>query len=151
MQILLRILEKTTNTLLVQTRAKNQHILSQFNSGNLLEFYRNEIKMREMLQYPPFKKHIKITIEDTRALATAKMKKVQDLLHTLEEKYGESSFETMIFPAFVPSPRGKSMLHLLITITNSNWKKSEVGSALKKLLISLPKDYEVRVNPLSLL
>lgn len=151
MQILLRILEKTTNTLLVQTRAKNQHILSQFNSGNLLEFYRNEIKMREMLQYPPFKKHIKITIEDTRALATAKMKRVQDLLHSLEEKYGESSFETMIFPAFVPSPRGKSMLHLLITITNNTWKKSEVGSALKKLLVSLPKDYEVRVNPLSLL
>lgn len=150
MHILLRILEKTTHTMLIQTRAKNQHILSQFYSGNLLEFYRNEIRMRELLKYPPFTQHIKITIEDTRAAATMKMKRLQEILDTFEEKH-TGSFEYMIFPAFVPSPRGKSMLHVLITLPKATWKKGPVSEELRSLLISLPKEYEVRVSPQSLL
>ncbi|MBU3669029.1 MAG: hypothetical protein FGM57_03625 [Candidatus Taylorbacteria bacterium] len=150
MQILLRILEKTSGTMLIQTRSKNQHVLSQFTSGNLLEFYRNEIKMRQILKYPPFTQHIKITIEDTRALATSKMKKLQDILDTFEEKH-PGVIEHMIFPAFVPSPRGKSMLHLLITLDKKEWKKGSHGEELRHILMALPKEYEVRVNPQSLL
>jgi primosomal protein N' (replication factor Y) (superfamily II helicase) len=151
MQILLRILEKTTDKMYIQTRAKNQTILTQFASGNLLDFYRKEIQVRQLLAYPPFTQHIKITIEDTRALATQKMKRLQDLLDTFEEKHTGSSMEHMIFPAFVPSAKGKSTLHLLITLPKETWKKGVVSDDLHALLMSLPREYEVRVNPQSLL
>ncbi len=150
MQILLRILERTTDKMLVQTRAKNQTILSQFNSGNLLEFYRKEIELREQLKYPPFAQHIKITIEDTRATATQKMKKLQDLLDTFIDSHPDLPLEHVIFPAFVPSPRGKSMLHILLSLPKNLWKNNATND-LRSLLVSLPKEYEVRVNPQSLL
>ncbi len=151
MQILLRINEKTTGHFLIQTRVKDQPILSQFISSNLLDFYRQEIDMRESIKYPPFVQHIKITIEDTRAAATTKMKRLQDLLDTFEEDYPTAEVEYTIFPAFVPSARGKSMLHLLITLPKTTWTKSPEAEALRSFLVALPSEYEVRVNPQSLL
>jgi primosomal protein N' (replication factor Y) len=150
MQILLRILEKTTEKMLVQTRAKNQSILSQFSSGNLLEFYRKEIEIREMLKYPPFVQHIKITVEDSKAAATQKMKKLQDILDDFNERHPHILIEQSMFPAFVPSPRGKSMLHILLSLNKDTWRKPDT-EPLKNLLAALPKEYEVRVNPQSLL
>lgn len=151
MHLLLRINEKTTGHFLIQTRVKNQPLLNQFASSNLLDFYRQEIDMRESIKYPPFTQHIKITIEEARAVATQKMKRLQDLLDEFEESKPDAQLEYTIFPAFVPSSKGKSMLHLLITLPKNKWQKSPEAESLRSLLLSLPKEYEVRVNPQSLL
>lgn len=151
MHLLLRINEKTTGHFLIQTRVKNQPLLNQFASSNLLDFYRQEIDMRESIKYPPFTQHIKITIEEVRSVATSKMKRLQDILNEFEETKPEAQLEYTIFPAFVPSSKGKSMLHLLITLPKNKWQKSPEAGNLRSLLLSLPKEYEVRVNPQSLL
>jgi primosomal protein N' len=99
-----------------------------------------------MLNYPPFITHIKVTIEDTRSGATMKMKRLQQLLEECE-KQSRAKFEMLIFPAFVPGAKGKSTLHMLLSIPKKDWPDEH----LRALLLSLPAEYTVRVNPESLL
>lgn len=136
--ILLRILEKTSSYVLIQTRNSSNTVLQHIQSGSLLNFYKEEIAARKMVNYPPFSVHIKITVEDTRAAAAEQMKYIQDLV----EKW-----EPIIFPAFVPTPRGKAVLHMLISIPKEQWPDQE----LRGILASLPNTYTVKVNPESLL
>lgn len=135
---LLRILEKTTGYVLLQTRNAENGLLKHMQSGTLSNFYREEIKLREMVNYPPFCIHIKITIEDTKSSVADKMKKLQDILE---------EWDPMIFPAFVPSQKGKSTLHMLLSLPTSDWPNNK----LRGILAGLPKDYAVKINPESLL
>ena len=147
---ILRIIEKTSKYVLIQTRNAKNSVLKHIESGNLLGLYREEIAIRKMLHYPPFITHIKITIEDTRAGATAKMKSLQHLLEECEKNSSSGTsakFETLVFPAFVPGAKGKSTLHLLLSIAKNAWPDEH----LRALLQSLPHEYAVRVNPESLL
>lgn len=143
---ILRIIEKTSKYVLIQTRNPKNSVLKHIESGNLLGLYREEIAIRKMLQYPPFITHIKVTIEDTRTGATLKMKKLQQLLEECQ-KNSSTKFETLVFPAFVPGSKGKSTLHLLLSIAKDAWPDEH----LRSLLQSLPHEYAVRVNPESLL
>jgi hypothetical protein len=79
-----------------------------------------------------------------------KMKKLQQLLEECEKNSfsGTSAkFDTLVFPAFVPGSKGKSTLHLLLSIAKNAWPDEH----LRALLQSLPHEYAVRVNPESLL
>ena len=141
--IILRLLEKTSSYVIIQSRNAKNPILKHLMSGNLNSFYREEASAREIISYPPFVTHIKITVEDTKANAAQKMKKLQDILEPFESK----GLKVMIFPAFVPTVRGKSILHMLLTMQKGNWPDVE----LQATIAHLPPDYEVRVNPESLL
>lgn len=143
---ILRILEKTEKYVLIQTRNAKNSVLKHIASGNLLSLYREELSMRKMLNYPPFITHIKVTIEDTRAGATMKMKRLQQLLEECE-KQSQAKFEMLVFPAFVPGAKGKSTLHMLLSIAKKDWPDEH----LRALLLSLPHEYSVHVNPESLL
>ncbi len=142
----LRIIEKTSKYVLIQTRNPNNTVINHIKSGNLLGLYREELSMRKMLSYPPFITHIKITIEDSKAGATIKMKRLQHLLEECSEQ-ASIKFEMLVFPAFVPGAKGKSTLHLLLSIEKDVWPNEQ----LRSLLMSLPHEYAVRVNPESLL
>ncbi len=141
--IVLRLLEKTTSYVIIQSRNPDSSILKHLASGNLSNFYREEVAARQAISYPPFVTHIKITVEDTKSSAALKMKKLQDILEPFEQK----GLRLMIFPAFVPTPRGKSILHMLLTLPKSNWPDKHLQATISHL----PKEYEIRVNPESLL
>lgn len=143
---ILRILEKTKKYVLIQTRNAKNPVLKYIESGNLLSLYREEIAIRKMLNYPPFITHIKITVEDTKSGVADKMKKLQYLLEQYE-KQTKTELQSLVFPAFVPGSKGKSILHLLLSIPKGSWPNEH----LRSLLMSLPKEYAVRVNPESLL
>lgn len=147
MHILLRILDKTDSYMLIQTRSENSEVLNHFNSGNLSQFYKDEISMRQDVMYPPFAHHIKITVEETKSAATDMMKKLQDRLDTLKKEKGVKDFSTLVFPAFVPAGKGRSILHMLISIKPSDLPNERLFGLLK----SLPTTYQLRVNPESLL
>ena len=124
--------------LLIQTRNANHPLLEYIQSGNLNDFYKSEIAERKSLQYPPFSNFIKITIEAEKSHAAKEMGKLQVLL----EKWNPS-----IFPAFIPSVGGKSILHMLITMNTKSWPDDE----LRHILVNLPNDFTVSVHPESLL
>jgi primosomal protein N' (replication factor Y) (superfamily II helicase) len=153
MHIILKIIEQTESYVLIQTRSENAQILDHISTNNLSQFYRDEINSRKEVGYPPFSNHIKITVEDTKPKATDLMKRLQDKLESIKNEK-DIDFNTMIFPAFVPVSKDRSMLHLLISINteNRNDNQNDKGyHKLKSLLKSLPEDYQVRVNPESLL
>ena len=136
--ILLRLMQKTTEYLLVQTRNASTPILSQITRGALSDFYRKELDMRQMLNYPPFSVFIKITIEGPKVHIAEEMEKIERLLQP---------WPTSIFPAFIPTVRGHAMLHLLLSVSPDMWPDEN----LVRTLASLPPAFVVKVNPESLL
>jgi len=124
--------------LLIQTRNATHPLLGYIQSGNLNDFYKSELSERKALMYPPFSNFIKITIEADKSTAAKEMGKLQVWL----EKWNPT-----IFPAFIPSVGGKSILHMLITMSPKVWPDEE----LRNILVSLPPEFTVSVHPESLL
>lgn len=136
--VLLKLMSSTTEYVLIQTRNASASILDQITRGNLIEFYRSEMEMRQMLNYPPYSTFIKVTVEGKKAHIASQMERVQELL---------SAWPTSVFPAFIPTQKGNSVLHLLLTLPPEAWP----DKALAATLSSLQPDFVVKVNPESLL
>ncbi len=138
MHILLELKSKSSEYLLIQGRNTEDNIIEQGLSGDLRNFIKEEIISRKKWGYPPFSVFIKITI----SLEKEKIKKEIEVLNTYF-----SSYEKIIFPAFIKVKKGKSICHMLIKIKKENWPdKILIGK-----LLSLPPYIEVRINPESLL
>jgi primosomal protein N' (replication factor Y) len=138
MNILLKIRASTSRIFLVQTRDIEQKILRYALAGNLADFYRDEIKGRENLSYPPFSLPIKITLQGDKKTVLTGMEQLQNSL---------LPYEVDIFPAFIPIQKGKFSMHGLIKIKNKEW----VDKDLLNKLNSLPPQYTINVDPESLL
>lgn len=133
-----RLRALTSRTLLIQTRQEQNETLEQAERGNLLEFYRSEIALREKLAYPPFSLLIKIT----REAASAENKQIFKLLAQRLEKY-----EPAVYPALHQPGKNISRLNLLLKLRASNWPDLELTSKLK----ALPPDFVIHVDPESVL
>ncbi len=138
MNILLKIRAITSRNFLVQTRDINQKILKYAVGGNLADFYRDEIKERETLFYPPFSTPIKITLQGDKKTVLAGMEYLQKDM---------APYEVDIFPAFIPIQKGKFSMHGLIKVKRHDW----IDQTLLEKLNSLPPQYTVNVDPESLL
>jgi primosomal protein N' (replication factor Y) len=138
MNILLKIRSLTSRNFLVQTRDIDQPIFRYAVGGNLADFYRDEIKERETLNYPPFSIPIKITLIGDKKTVLAGMEELQKMM---------APYEIDIFPAFVPTAPGKFSMHGLIKIKRSSWVDENLLAKLK----NLPFGYTINVDPESLL
>jgi primosomal protein N' (replication factor Y) len=138
MNILLKIRACTSRTFLVQTRDIEQKILRYATAGNLADFYRDEIKERENLLYPPFSIPIKITLQGDKKTVLAGMEELQKQM---------TPYEVDIFPAFIPIQKGKFSMHGLIKVKRGEW----VDKDLLHKLNSLSPQFTVNVDPESLL
>ncbi len=138
MNILLKIRSFTSRKLIVQTRDIEQPIFRYASSGNLADFYREEIKVRESLNHPPFSIPIKITLTGDKKTVLAGMESLQKMM---------DPFETDIFPAFIPGTQGKYSMHGLIKIKRDEWVNQELLHKLK----NLPFGYIINIDPDSLL
>jgi primosomal protein N' (replication factor Y) len=138
MNILLKIRACTSRNFLVQTRDIDQKILKYSLAGNLADFYRDEIKEREILSYPPFSIPIKITLQGDKKTVLAGMEQLQKDM---------SPYEVDIFPAFIPINKGVFSMHGLIKIKKGEW----VDQVLLNKLNSLSPKFTINVDPESLL
>jgi len=138
MNILLKIRACTSRNFLVQTRDIEQKILKYATAGNLADFYRDEIKERENLLYPPFSIPIKITLQGDKKTVLAGMETLQKDM---------APYEVDIFPAFIPIQKGKFSMHGLIKVKRGEW----VDQDLLHKLNSLSPSYTINVDPESLL
>ncbi len=136
--LLLRLYAKSTKNFLIQTRYSDEKIFQHLVKGNLLDFYRDEIKNRQEMGYPPFKKFIKITREDKKEKVVADMEKLKKLL---------VDHEALAFPAFVQEIKGKYRMHMLIKLGVNSW----VDTRLLGILKALPPTYIINVEPENLL
>jgi primosomal protein N' (replication factor Y) len=138
MNILLKIRAASSRNFLVQTRDIEQKILKYALAGNLADFYRDEIKERTSLAYPPFSIPIKITLQGDKKTVLAGMENLQKEM---------APFEVDIFPAFIPIQKGKFSMHGLIKVKQGEWVDQELLNKLN----SLSPSFTVNVDPESLL
>ncbi len=135
---LLKIRSLTSEKFLLQTNNPEQRVFKSVISGNLIDFYRTEIELREKFKYPPFVVLAKISVEGRREKIAAEMAGIKEI-------FKEYEFE--IFPSFVKSKSGLSIMHALLRIKKDSWPDDVI---VKKLLEIQPKA-SIRINPSSLL
>jgi primosomal protein N' (replication factor Y) len=147
-QIILSMIEKTKEKLIIQTKNEKDPAIKAFEAGNLLSFVREELKDRKNLNYPPFKRFIKITHLGDKE-QTIKARKI------LEETFKE--YKPEIFSGFVTRLKGKYVTNALIKMDPKKWSLPEfsTGSSLDESLLlkllSLPPSFAIFVDPEDLL
>ncbi|MEI6280489.1 MAG: hypothetical protein WCP17_00610 [bacterium] len=147
-QIILSIIQNTSEKLIIQTKNENDNIIEAIRSENLLSFIREELKDRKNMDYPPFKRFIKITYLGNKN-ETINAKK------NLYEMFKEYSPE--IFSGFVTKLKSKYVTNALIKIETKRWSLPEITTSssvdenLFSKLISLPPSFEIFVDPEDLL
>lgn len=147
-QLLISILSNTERKLIIQTKNKNDDALLAVKSENLLSFVREELEDRKNLNYPPYKRFIKITyLGDKNGSIEAKK--------TLRELFKDYNPE--IFSGFIAKNKNQYVTNALIKIDSERWSlpelsyNSSIDQNLFNLLSSLPPSCEVSVDPEDLL
>jgi primosomal protein N' (replication factor Y) len=136
-RLLLWLRSKAERSIILQTRDTSISFFGQALSGNIAEFYREEIDVRKRFHYPPFTIFVRITFEGPRSEGKALMEEVERIF---------SIYHPVTFPAFISRIKGKDRMHALIAIPKEKWPDKEVVTLLR----SLPQELEVRVDPESI-
>ena len=138
LNILLKIRSITDRNFIIQTRDSSQKVFDYASKGNLIDFYKDEIYMREKLGYPPFSVLIKIIIAGTK----------NEVLQSVEYLQKElTPFEINVFPAFIPGAKGKYAVNGIVKIPKKDWPNEKILGVLK----TLPPNFSVNIDPESLL
>ncbi len=124
--------------IIIQTRRPEESIWQYIESGNLLDFYRNEIRDREASGWPPFSVLIKITRVGPESAVEKDMTKLTRLLEP---------YNPITYPSFGPAARGHISLNLLIKIPPTDWPDEELSA----VLLALPPVFIVNVEPADIL
>ncbi len=136
--ILLQMRVATSKKMLVQTRQPEISLFDQALSGNLIDFYRDEVKERKNLNYPPFVRFIKLTIQGNKPAIKEQMGKIKDSLRP---------FELSIFEAFNSGSEKKSTIHGLLSILPTDWPNENLLEKLR----ALPQFVQIKIDPDTLL
>ena len=158
--IILSIMSHTNEKIIIQTKNEKDNSIIAIKSGNFLSFVREELEDRKKLDYPPFKRFIKITFVGDKAETT----KARNVLAELFKEYNPE-----IFSAFIAKQKpARSVTHsvaggekyttnALIRMEPRSWSLPEIstGSTLDENLFnklsSLQPTFEVIVDPEDLL
>src|SRR3989344_3750340 len=132
--LILTIRELSTKTFLIQTRKKNEKVFEYATVGNLGEFYRDEIALREEFGYPPFSILIKLSTIGT----PARVQKEMDLLKTM---FADN--EIYLYPAGLSAPRGREIRHALLRIPQKKWPNNAIIEKLHRL----PPHIAIDIDP----
>ncbi len=146
--IILSLIERTKEKLIIQTKNHEDAAIRAINSENLLSFVREELKDREKLNYPPFRRFIKITYIGNR-------EDTLNVKRALAEVFKD--YEPEIFSGFVARQKGKYVTNALIRIEPKKWSLPEISlngtvdENLLNKLTTLPPDFQIFVDPEDLL
>jgi primosomal protein N' (replication factor Y) len=135
---LLEVKSKAEKIFIVQTRYAEEKIFKSLMQGNLMEFYKEEIKDRSRFFYPPFSVIVKIRFEGTDAEVAEKGAVINEMF---------KKFNIKIFPAFIPKIKDRYQVNAIIKIATEKWPDKE----LVEKLMSLPPYFKVKVEPEDLL
>lgn len=132
--LVLALREKTTGTLLVQTRADDTTILQQALAGNLADFTENELTIRKAFSYPPYGTIIKITLRGKRAEVASEIERLKIFLAT---------FAPIVPDTIAREQKNIFRMHMILKLAEGNWPNNELLAKLR----ALPMQFGVEVNP----
>jgi primosomal protein N' (replication factor Y) len=133
--------------LIIQTYNPESKLLEQAINGNYSEFYKNEIKFREALNYPPFFKFIKLTFRHKnkdKAFYTAKI--TTEKLKIIINKYNLNDQVKIIeaAPAYIEKEKGLYFYNIFLKI-------KEDYHNYRELLKYISPEWLIDVEPRSIL
>ncbi|PCI29155.1 primosomal protein N' [Candidatus Wolfebacteria bacterium] len=131
--LLLNIRSHTSSSFILQTRQPDQEVLKEVLFGNLIEFYRNEIKLRKQFDYPPFSTLITVSIRGEKAKIVRSAEKLGSHLEP---------WKPITFPVS-RDKKGQSNIVILLRIPSRAWPSENLG----KILRTLPPNYTVTIDP----
>jgi primosomal protein N' len=132
--LFLRFRTLATKRFIVQTRNPDEKIFNHLLSGNILDFYREEVAEREKFHYPPFETIIKITRIGKKTEVIQDMKKLEKLL---------VKYQPSIFASFSQESAVKYTAHALLKVRSTDWPNQE----LLDILSSIPPVFIINVDP----
>lgn len=147
-QIILSTIGITGEKLMIQTKNDNDEIIKAVQAGNFAHFVREELEDRKKLEYPPYKRFIKITHSGDKGEAKVVRKVMEEMF---------AGYSPEIFSGFIARIKGKYITNALIKLDPKNWSLPEIsfGGSIDKNLLqklsSLPSSFEVHVDPEDLL
>jgi primosomal protein N' len=131
--LLMTLREKATEQCIVQTRTAPDEVLSLAKSGNIEQFYHEELALRAQLSYPPYCTFVHLTLQGTApAVATLEAQVSERLL----------SFS----PRFYHAPTttsAKAIRYGLIRVPRGSWPDRNLIDTLR----SLPPSVRIEINP----
>ena len=132
--LVLALREKTTDTLLIQTRADDTTIFEQALTGDLLKFTENELAIRKAFSYPPYGTIIKITLRGKRAEIASEMERLKAFLET---------YSPIVPGSIAKEPKNIFRMHMILKLAEGNWPNNELLGKLR----ALPMQFTIEVNP----
>jgi primosomal protein N' (replication factor Y) len=138
LKIMVRLRGLAQEKFLIQTRLTEIPLFKHAVEGNLLSFFKDEIKARKQFGYPPYSLFIKITRAAEKETVEAEMRELEKFFqpHNLH-----------VYPAFVAYQKGNYVMNGLLRLKPEEWPNEEL---LKKLRM-LPPSYRVEVDTKRLL
>ncbi|MFZ2621248.1 MAG: hypothetical protein WAX85_00845 [Minisyncoccia bacterium] len=136
--ILLELRNLSEKNMIIQTRQENTKIFDHASKGDLIDFYRDEIKDRELIGYPPFTTYIKITISGEKNSVKKQMAEITEVM---------KPYEFSIFDAWNPGSKSKFSMHGLVSLPKGAW----LDKTLLVKLRELPQNVIVKIDPDTLL
>lgn len=147
-QIIFSIIKTTTQRIIIHTKNTEDETLIAVRSGNLSSLVREELESRKSMNYPPFKRFIKISFWGDKEQTV----KARDYLTKNLNDYSPE-----IFSGFLTSRKGEYVTNCLIKLEKNCWsvsdlmEKSTIDTELYSKLSVLPQSFEVFVDPEDLL
>lgn len=136
-KLILRLRELASDNFYLQTRQADNALLQNSMSANLEVLYRQELKEREDLSYPPFSTLIKLS-GNTKDLP------LKQLFSRIQKDLSKYDTEAYDIPYY---DRRRGVRHyLLVSVPSDQWPDNK----LIKYLKSLPRALKVEVDPRSL-
>ncbi len=129
--------ELSTEHFIIQTRNAGTEILEYAAAGNILDFYRNEIKDRKELKYPPFSVFIKVNCEDKEERIEKKAILLQSMFSHHEPHFTLKTGKS----------KGLRILSMILRLSRSEWP----NKVLRDKLLLLTPDFLAKVDPESII
>lgn len=148
LQIITSILQITENKFIIETKNPKENLLQSISSTNLLSFIREELADRKILEYPPYKRFIKISYTADKEETS----KVKNFLGEYFQKYNPS-----IFGGFVSQSKNKYITNTLIKLDKKDWSLpslsvgGQIDEVLYEKISELPNTFNIQIDPEDLL
>lgn len=135
---LLQLKQLAEKSFIIQTRKPEEKIFDYAINGNLIDFYRDEIDERRLLNYPPFKILIKLSLTGEKNEIKKEMKKLSTIL---------APWEPLVYPSLQKDKQGFPTINLLLRINPNLWPDPQIITILRQL----PLKFIISVDPISVL
>lgn len=127
----------TTKRMIIDTHNPEHNLFNSYIRNDLMNFFREELSLRQKLSYPPYSTFIKISLSGKKDVVSKELDHlIKDVLQT----------EAVTFPALIRK-KGQYTMHTLLKIPRTEWPVEK----LSHTLALLPPRFTVHVDPESLL